>query len=253
MAHFTAIVINILMVLPYFSVAAKDPKIGQTKMVPCSSLLHNKILPSVTSNNSSSLSEKFQTSPFMEELCPKESSCFALSSACLNCKCPSGCTYGKPSEAECSVPPQIECRGERTFKRAFKCQYCFQTVLTRSEEEDEERDYVCDVNYKCDSVVYPRDDYTTNCTVNKEVLCLGRREFLKRRYCDWTGGYSWKTALAFSITLGGFGADKFYLGRWQEGIGKLFSFGGLGIWTLIDVVLVAVRYVGPADGSLYMN
>ena len=82
---------------------------------------------------------------------------------------------GKPSEAECSVPPQIECRGERTFKRAFKCQYCFQTVLTRSEEEDEERDYVCDVNYKCDSVVYPRDDYTTNCTVNKEVLCLGEK------------------------------------------------------------------------------
>lgn len=57
---------------------------------------------------------------------------------------------------------------------------------------------------------------------------------------------------SFSITLGGFGADRFYLGQWREGLGKLFSFGGLGIWTLIDVLLIGVGYVGPADGSLYI-
>ena len=45
---------------------------------------------------------------------------------------------------------------------------------------------------------------------------------------------------------------RFYLGHWQEGIGKLFSFGGLGVWTLVDVVLVAIGYIGPADGSLYI-
>ncbi len=44
---------------------------------------------------------------------------------------------------------------------------------------------------------------------------------------------------------------RFYLGQWQEGIGKLFSFGGLGVWTLVDSVMVAIRYIGPADGSLY--
>lgn len=45
---------------------------------------------------------------------------------------------------------------------------------------------------------------------------------------------------------------RFYLGHWQEGIGKLFSFGGLGVWTLIDVMLISMRYLGPADGSLYV-
>ena len=55
-----------------------------------------------------------------------------------------------------------------------------------------------------------------------------------------------------SITLGGFGADRFYLGLWREGIGKLFSFGGLGVWTIVDVILVATGYIGPADGSLYI-
>ena len=57
----------------------------------------------------------------------------------------------------------------------------------------------------------------------------------------------------FSITLGGFGADRFYLGLWKEGIGKLFSFGGLGVWTLLDVVLIGTGYVGPADRSLYIT
>jgi hypothetical protein len=45
---------------------------------------------------------------------------------------------------------------------------------------------------------------------------------------------------------------RFYLGHWQEGIGKLFSFGGLGVWTLTDVILISLHYLGPADGTLYI-
>lgn len=84
------------------------------------------------------------------------------------------------------------------------------------------------------------------------MLCLGHRDFQKRVRCNWTLGYKWSTAMIISITLGGFGADRFYLGHWQEGIGKLFSFGGLGVWTLIDVILISLHYLGPADGSLYL-
>lgn len=70
-------------------------------------------------------------------------------------------------------------------------------------------------------------------------------------YCLLTSIY-FSVIFLCSITLGGFGADRFYLGQWREGLGKLFSFGGLGIWTLIDVLLIGVGYVGPADGSLYI-
>lgn len=55
-----------------------------------------------------------------------------------------------------------------------------------------------------------------------------------------------------SLTLGGFGVDRFYLGHWREGLGKLFSFGGLGVWTLVDLILIIIGYVGPEDGSLYI-
>ncbi|KAJ7391135.1 TM2 domain-containing protein 3 [Desmophyllum pertusum] len=54
------------------------------------------------------------------------------------------------------------------------------------------------------------------------------------------------------LTLGGFGADRFYLGHWREGLGKLFSFGGLGVWTLVDLILIIIGYVGPEDGSFYI-
>ncbi|KAJ8791240.1 hypothetical protein J1605_020680 [Eschrichtius robustus] len=81
--------------------------------------------------------------------------------------------------------------------------------------------------------------YTANCTVRDHIHCLGNRTFPKMLYYNWTGGYKWSTALALTITLGGFGADSFYLGQWHEGLGKLFCFGGLGIWTLLDVLLAA--------------
>lgn len=81
---------------------------------------------------------------------------------------------------------------------------------------------------------------------------VGHRTFYKKIVCNWTKGKRWLTTLALSVTLGGFGADRFYLGHWQEGIGKLFSFGGLGVWTIVDVVLISLHYLGPADGSLYL-
>lgn len=55
---------------------------------------------------------------------------------------------------------------------------------------------------------YPIFNFRTNCTVNRDILCLGNRTFYKRLRCNWTGGHRWSTALILSITLGGFGVDR---------------------------------------------
>lgn len=60
---------------------------------------------------------------------------------------------------------------------------------------------------------------------------------------------SFVTALLLSFFLGGLGVDRFYLGYTGLGIVKLLTFGGLGIWALIDFIMIALRKVTSADGQ----
>ncbi|CAH1989861.1 unnamed protein product [Acanthoscelides obtectus] len=181
---------------------------------------------------------------YMKDLnCPSNVNCINLHEPCISCNVTTACRYGSRLNATCRVYEQISCKGPKEFTKEYTCQYCYQT---------EPWEHNCEQMANCNSVSSPRAIYTTNCTVKDEILCLGNRKFKKNVHCNWTGGYRWSTALALSITLGGFGADRFYLGHWQEGIGKLFSFGGMGVWTIIDVILISLHYLGPADGSLYI-
>lgn len=58
----------------------------------------------------------------------------------------------------------------------------------------------------------------------------------------------WLTALLISVFVGGLGIDRFYLGYTGLGIAKLLTCGGLGIWTLIDIVLIAMRKLPDSNG-----
>ena len=55
-------------------------------------------------------------------------------------------------------------------------------------------------------------------------------------------------ALLFSIFLGYFGIDRFYMGQVGMGIGKLLTGGGCGVWWLIDVILIATRSSNDSAG-----
>ena len=156
---------------------------------------------SFSTSSSSSLFPCSSVSSLDASECPSNADCSSHDHRCISCQCPSNCTYGKPASAVCEVLPEVPCLGNRTFTKDFTCRYCFQSSR---------QDYRCDPNYKCNSVS-PGDRryYKANCTVTEEQICLGRRQFLKQELCNWTGGHKWTTALALSITLGGFGIDRY--------------------------------------------
>lgn len=51
-----------------------------------------------------------------------------------------------------------------------------------------------------------------------------------------------------SLLLGVLGVDRFYLGKVGTGILKLITFGGLGIWALIDLILVLANKTRDRQG-----
>ncbi|GAA1735496.1 NINE protein [Aeromicrobium alkaliterrae] len=56
------------------------------------------------------------------------------------------------------------------------------------------------------------------------------------------------TALLLSVLIGGLGIDRFYLGYTGLGIAKLLTLGGCGIWSIIDIILIATGKLGDAQG-----
>lgn len=56
-------------------------------------------------------------------------------------------------------------------------------------------------------------------------------------------------ALILSIFFGGLGIDRFYLGKIGTGILKLITFGGFGLWYVIDILLIAFGSMRDKEGN----
>jgi TM2 domain-containing membrane protein YozV len=56
-------------------------------------------------------------------------------------------------------------------------------------------------------------------------------------------------AFFLSFIFGVFGVDRFYLGKYWTGILKLLTFGGFGIWALVDLNLIISGNMRDKQGN----
>ena len=56
--------------------------------------------------------------------------------------------------------------------------------------------------------------------------------------------------LLLCVLLGGLGVHRFYVGKIGTGILQLITMGGLGIWALIDLIMIAIGKFTDKDGLL---
>jgi hypothetical protein len=62
-------------------------------------------------------------------------------------------------------------------------------------------------------------------------------------------GKSQVTALLLALLVGGIGIHRFYLGYTWQGVVQLLTLGGLGIWSLIDLIRIITGDLEPKNES----
>ena len=58
----------------------------------------------------------------------------------------------------------------------------------------------------------------------------------------------WIITLVLAILVGGLGIDRFYTGSIILGVLKLVTFGGLGLWWLIDLIMLVTGTYKDGNG-----
>lgn len=71
-----------------------------------------------------------------------------------------------------------------------------------------------------------------------ETLQIDMEEGLQMEEDEDGGGSIDTTALLLCLFLGGIGVHRFYMGHTWQGVLQLLTLGGLGIWSLIDLVRI---------------
>jgi TM2 domain-containing membrane protein YozV len=66
---------------------------------------------------------------------------------------------------------------------------------------------------------------------------------------DGTSDKSNTVALLLCLFIGILGVHRFYVGKVGTGVLQLVTFGGLGIWALIDMIMIILQKFTDSEGN----
>ncbi len=102
--------------------------------------------------------------------------------------------------------------------------------------------------------------YCKNCGMlcaENATFCSNCGTRLKSTYdpyaYDQASNRDWLITLLFCVLLGYLGAHRFYVGKIGTGILMLITFGGLGIWVLIDLIYIIMGKFRDERGKVIQH
>jgi hypothetical protein len=113
--------------------------------------------------------------------------------------------------------------------------------------------YQCNIDADCNNGVCTTQEYINGTVYGSTCICNTDFITVGNDICNYHQLIG-LTALLISIFVGGCGVDRCFMSRGNGcwicmGIVKGFTIGGLGIWWLIDVILIGTGQLGDGNGE----
>jgi hypothetical protein len=100
---------------------------------------------------------------------------------------------------------------------------------------------------ECGALINIKAELCTNCGVRQFVHSFHQNDEVSEQRNKWVA------CLLLCWFLGAFGVHRFYTGHTLVGVFQLLTFGGCGIWALIDFILIVSGNFKDAHGDSIKN